>query len=240
MGGLQTFPRNSRPRILSAARAGVEANMSSTTSPEEIKRIIREAFSTTRKGKGIGLREATALDNYASEEEQISERSRDVEEHWWDIVEEGEGQLGTALSFTDREGLRFLLPATMCSSLDGAWLNTHPVLFTLCFLHPSALPPHHGYPEYTDYLRSIHPSEWIEFLQLTIQQVRAIALFLKWADDDLGGERQIESILSSHESSLKYAGPGHYTLSIEDAVNNYDQERRILHEWFLLGGISQN
>jgi hypothetical protein len=208
-------------------------------SPEEINQLIREAFASTTKGQGIGLHEATALDDRADEETLAAARAKDTEEHWWDIVEEWDGQLGTALSFTDKEGFVFLLPATISKALEGSVDNKSRVEFHLCTSKkPYGQSPHHGHPEYTAYLRSLHPKEWVEYFNFTSKQMHAIAAFLQWADDDRGRDRELELRKHSHEESLKHASPGDYTLSWEDVVNNYNEKRRILREWLELGGIT--
>jgi hypothetical protein len=207
-------------------------------SPQEIKQIVREAFADTTKGQGIGLNEATALDDRADEAQQMLARAKDTEEHWWDIVEEWDGQLGTALSFTDRDGFVFLLPATMFKALDGSFDNTMSIQYHLCVSKkPYIQTPHHGHPEYTDYLRSLHAKDWVEYCMFTQKQVHAIALFLQWSDDDAGRDAELLSLERSHQQSLQHARPGDYTLAWEDVVNNYDEERRILKEWLQLGHI---
>lgn len=203
---------------------------------EDIKHIIKEAFADTVKGQGVGLREATAMDNRADVEAQAAARAQDTEGHWWELAEEWEGQLGTALSFADLEGFKFLLPATMCAALDGSLDNAHSVHFHLCVNRkPFTRPPHHGHPEYTDYLKSLHAEEWIRYFDFTPLQVHAIALFLRLTDDDRGEERELELRKHAHESSLKHARPGDYTLAWDDVVNNYREERRMVKEWMELG-----
>ncbi len=205
---------------------------------EEIKSVVRNAFADTGKGDGIGLREATALDNRADATELALARKSDTETHWWDIVEEWDGQFGTALSFTDKEGFKFLLPATMWSALDGSFLNLNSIQFHLCVCKkPYTAMPHHGHPAYTEYLRSLHPEEWVTYFDFSPLQVNAIALFLKWADSDRGRDHELELRKKSHQEYLKHALPGNYTLSFDDVVNNYDEERRILREWLELGKV---
>jgi hypothetical protein len=207
-------------------------------SPEHIKQTIKVAFEGVTKGQGIGLQEATAFDNRATEEDRLVARKKDVEEQWWDVVEEWDGQLGTALSFTDKDGFTFLLPATMYKALDGSFDNTNSVQFHLCISKvPYVEPPHHGHPEYTDYLRSLHPKDWVEYFEFTPKQIHAVALFLQWADDDRGNDRELELRKHSHEGFLKHANPGDYILSWEDVLNNYREERRILKEWLELGRV---
>jgi len=209
--------------------------------PEAIKKIIKESFANTVKGQGIGLREANALDDRADKEAQAAARAKDIEEHWWDLVEEWDNQLGTALSFTDKEGFKFLLPAAMWAALDGS-STADAVQFHLCSIsrRPSSTPrPHHGHPEYTEYLRTLHPKDWVSYFDFTPAQVHATATFLQWVDNDSERdcERELELRRQSHQRKLQYARPGDYTLRWEDVLNNYKEERRVLKEWFDLGNV---
>ena len=210
----------------------------------EIIRTIRTAFIDTVISGGIGLHEATALDNRADKATVRLARERDTEDHWWDVAEQWDGQLGTALSFADKNGFVFLLPATMTSARLGSSFNASSVRSHLCVIRkPYIRAPHHGHPEYTDYLRSLHAKEWINYFGFTNDQTHAIALFLEWVDrgsDSLIGfsDHPLESLKRSHESSLAHARTGDYTLSWQDVINNYDEEQRILREWLEAGTVS--
>jgi hypothetical protein len=207
-----------------------------TMNAESVVQSIREAFADVRKGSGIGLREAIAIDDWATPEEQARARAKDTEEHWWNLVEDAEEDLQTALTFTDREGFKFLLPAAMCSELDESYDGYLSAYFHLVLrAHP---PTSNSYastagPQYTEYLRSIHPRDTVEYFGFTEAQVHAIALFLKWIDRDQGRDKELEAKKVGLEHAKKEGVP----VKWEDEVNNYDEERRIFHEWLHLGHV---
>lgn len=206
--------------------------------PKEIKKIIHEAFRDVLKGKGIGLREATALDDAADMTVLATARAEDTEIHWWDIKEEWDGQLGTALSFTDKQGFKFLLPAAMTSVLDSSANNDIAILNHLCeFKKPTTTIPHKGHPEYTDYLRSLSAKDWIEYYCFTQKQVNAIALFLQWATSSAVNNNTIELLKKSHDFTRKQTDSAYYSLHWDDVLNNHNERERILNEWFYLGNI---
>jgi len=214
--------------------------------PDEIIAQIRDAFKDVRKGRGIGLREASALDDYASAEEQLRARDADTEEHWWELVPRFEGEIGTALSFTDIEGFKFLLPAAITLGIDGGdWYCAHSVLFHLC-LHPNPYKgaPHHGHREYVDFMRSIHPRETIAYYSFTSLQITAIARFFKWYmqhneshlyEDPAKGARTRDA---RHDGSTQGARPGDYVLTRDDVEEIHREECRILKEWLELGKVA--
>lgn len=207
--------------------------------PETIKAVIKEAFRDIGKGKGEGLREATQSDGRETEVDILEARVSDTEKYWWEVIEEWDGQFASALYFTDKEGFRFLLPATLCKALeDRRSFNNDTVYFLLCSTKwPFQAPPHHGHPEYTEYLRSLNPKDCIAYFAFTQAQVHAIALYLRWYDIEGKLHRDLEVQKQSHESALQYATPGNCTLSWEDVVHNRNEEWRILREWLELGNV---
>jgi hypothetical protein len=103
--------------------------------PEQIAR----AFEGVVLGNGIGLNEATALDNYADHAERLAARQTDERLDYRAISEHELIYAGSAVSFVDAAGMRFLLPAWMllCLSarntgnLDISWLGDKDSRFVL-------------------------------------------------------------------------------------------------------------
>ena len=219
---------------------------SPTDRAEEIKPIIRDAFKDVTKA-GIGVREAIAIDDYVDQQGQEAARRADVETHWWEILDEFGSALSDTLSFTDTEGFRFLLPALMTASLDGADNDPgHAVWFHLSLWNQvsNESPPHHGHPPYIDYLSRISARQNADHFSLNEAQIRAVAIFLDWYWQREGGliymarTTQLKLATSGNESSKQYAAPGHYTLSVADEMAVYDTECRILKDWLELGGVA--
>jgi hypothetical protein len=204
----------------------------------ELAELIRKAFADVRKGEGIGVREANALDDYADRETRAAARAADVEQCWWEVPEEvRKNSLGSVLSFTDAAGFRFLLPLLMTAAIGGDDMAESSVEFHLCCLLPGERSPHHGHPEYVEFLRKIRAAAVADAKGLDGPQRHAVGRFLDWsmasgqtylyADPErerLGRER-------SHEMYRRHAGPGNYTLSLEDVHAIWREECRIREEW---------
>ena len=87
----------------------------------EIVKLIEDAFKNVVLGDGIGIYEAEAIDNYASENKTIKARAKDREEwkRWTEIPKEVLEVSGSALCFMDLEGMRFLIPAYMKFAVEN-------------------------------------------------------------------------------------------------------------------------
>ncbi|MEJ2395649.1 MAG: hypothetical protein P8Z77_12955 [Candidatus Thiodiazotropha sp.] len=81
----------------------------------ELLLIIEIAFGRVTLCDGIGLYEAEAIDNYASDKERLKARKKDREswKRWDEIPTEVIETFYSALCFVDIKGMRFLLPAYM-------------------------------------------------------------------------------------------------------------------------------
>ena len=141
---------------------------------EEIKNSIRAAFKNVTKGEGIGLREARVVHDGGSKQRQQAARKKDIEKHWWEFPVELRSFLDTALLFTDTEGFRFLLPASMFVELEEgtAGGTTYTKL-----LQDSR---HH-------HAQSITASRIAAQYDFNQEQVHAIALFLRWQLEEHAG-----------------------------------------------------
>lgn len=219
--------------------------MSDEVKSDEIKHLIRDAFKDVRK-TGIGVREAIALDDYADAEQQQKARLEDMEIHWWDIAEKWRPMLGTALSFTDIEGFRFLLPAAMTAELDGVDNDPgHSVWFHLTLLNKKTgeRGPHHGHPPYIDFLKRISAQGNAEHYLLNSAQIHAVAQFFDWymrEEQSLlywSREEELKLAAKCHQNIVKDVPADHYSLTVEDAVAVFDQECRIMQDWLDLGGV---
>lgn len=87
----------------------------------EVLKLIEHAFSKVLLGEGIGIFEAEAIDNYASEQQTKKARAKDREfwRHWSEVPQEVISQASFALCFADPEGMRYLLPAYMAFSIKN-------------------------------------------------------------------------------------------------------------------------
>jgi hypothetical protein len=149
---------------------------------EEVRNAIFKAFEAVVKGNGIGVREGIAIDDCYEEADRQKARAEDIENHWWEIPEEWKKHaLADALSSTDYEGFRFLLPAAMVAAIEGndstAWI----VFCQLCFpSHENKIRLNPGHKEWIEFLREISPSEIAGRRGITTEQVHAVALYFLW------------------------------------------------------------
>ena len=81
---------------------------------------IENAFSHIKLGNGIGLWEAQAIDDYASNEEQMLARDKDEKEDWKSLNPDILQKCNSSLSFFDAEGMRFHLPAFIIASMNNS------------------------------------------------------------------------------------------------------------------------
>ncbi len=86
---------------------------------------ITTAFANTRLGDGIGLYQASGLDDYASDEELRQLRVRDEKEDWRRISHADLERCNVAPSFFDSQGFVFHLPAFLIAELN----DRHPYGF---------------------------------------------------------------------------------------------------------------
>jgi len=88
---------------------------------KEIAEEIEKIFQGVKLGKGIGLFEGQAIDDYESEEERGRKRARDEKEDWRRIESRHLNACHSSLSFFDPLGMRFHLPAYICCELRGEY-----------------------------------------------------------------------------------------------------------------------
>jgi hypothetical protein len=87
----------------------------------DLLKIIEIAFGGVTLCDGIGLYEAEAIDNYASDKRTLKARKKDREswKRWDEIPSEVIETFYSALCFVDIEGMRFLLPAYMKFAVEN-------------------------------------------------------------------------------------------------------------------------
>lgn len=88
---------------------------------DRTKAAIRDAFAGVTLGDGIGLGEAQALDDYASNEVRAACRADDEKSDWTTIAVEVLNKHSGSPSFFDAEGMRFHLPAYLIADLDNVY-----------------------------------------------------------------------------------------------------------------------
>src|SRR3989344_5365936 len=214
---------------------------------EKVKEVIRVAFQDVRKGNGIGAREANALDDYATDNEQLKAREQDTEEHSWDLPKEWRGQLSTALSFTDKEGYRFLLPGSMISEIDNESLGGT-TLYSIIGNHMGASWPPYMSKEELMAMREISPQKIMHYYDFNDQQVHAIGLFLLWEMQQNNSYllanrekyQQIQERLYEDGMKEKKENPKswkNYDFTVKDIMDRFDEDCRIIHDWLKLGGV---
>lgn len=85
---------------------------------EKILLIIQETFRDVQLEDGIGLSEATAIDEYRDEGFRLACRAVDEKLNWRNIPATALNENYTSLSFFDSKGMRFHLPAFMSAELN--------------------------------------------------------------------------------------------------------------------------
>lgn len=80
---------------------------------------IRDAFRGVVLGRGIGLWQGQAIDDYAGRAAEEEARARDEKDDWSRIPVELLNGCHSSLSFFDAEGMRFHLPAYLVAELEG-------------------------------------------------------------------------------------------------------------------------
>ncbi|MFN3167983.1 MAG: DUF6714 family protein [Phycisphaeraceae bacterium] len=91
----------------------------SAQSLSTLKRVIHDAFDGVRLGNGVGLWEGQAIDDYTTGALRQQARDRDEKAIWSTITADDLNRCASSLSFTDAEGMRFLLPAYMLLEVNG-------------------------------------------------------------------------------------------------------------------------
>ena len=102
-----------------------------TEDEAQVADSIRKAFAGVVLGKGVGLWQAQAIDDYATPEQQQIARLHDEQRDWERISSADLNRCHSSLSFFDAEGMRFHLPAFLLADLEGTFLFD--VVFALTY-----------------------------------------------------------------------------------------------------------
>jgi len=82
---------------------------------------VNATFAHVTLGGGVGLREAAAIDDYASHDVLAARRAEDEKDDWSAITVEDVDLHSASPAFFDAEAMRFHLPAYMIADLDGCY-----------------------------------------------------------------------------------------------------------------------
>ncbi|MEF9955604.1 MAG: hypothetical protein RSA22_02675 [Acinetobacter sp.] len=96
---------------------------------DQLRQKIESAFAGVTLEEGIGLYEAQAIDDYASEAECLAYRAKDEKLNWRNISVDDLNRCNSSLSFFDAQGMLFHLPAFLLANLNGDYLQE--LTFTL-------------------------------------------------------------------------------------------------------------
>lgn len=219
---------------------------------KNLKTIIFEAFKDVPKGDGLGARECLALDDYATEEALAQAKALDTERHWWEYPEElvKSGTLDYALTYNNKAGVKFHLPALMIAALDEFGETAEiSVFFTLCLTNFNKK-PHRYHRAYVAFMKSIDVSKIIAYYDFSAAQIHAIAQFFLFdmhKDESYyffdQRDAMIAKIKREHDRSEQYeksSGKGSYTLTLKDAIAIQDEEHRIICDWFKAGDVNEH
>ncbi|MEM6885513.1 MAG: DUF6714 family protein [Verrucomicrobiota bacterium] len=98
-----------------------KVNMELTKQADKLCNIVSKAFSGVQLGKGVGLFEGQAIDDYETEEIRNQSRNKDEKESWDKIEPKHLNACHSSLSFFDSLGMRFHLPAFIIADLRGEY-----------------------------------------------------------------------------------------------------------------------
>ena len=89
--------------------------------PEQLLSEIRRAFEDAAFPSHCGLHAACARDDWIHDEEQLRSITLrdDFVGDWWDVPDEHLLDCMMALSYLDREGMEFYLPAYMTAVVES-------------------------------------------------------------------------------------------------------------------------
>ena len=142
---------------------------------EELIRFIEKAFDGVEQPKQLTLHVAEAHDDYDYDHD-LEHRRKDYIGRWQEVPEEHLKECSCALSYLDKVGMRFYLPAYMVWYLrsfdekDG--VPTDGVLYSL--------DPDSNHPRLAEYQKE-------RFSLFNDLQLKACALFVKYCAEDKTG-----------------------------------------------------
>lgn len=99
-----------------------------------LREKIERAFAGVTLGNGIGLKEARGLDDYADSDILARLHNEDERQDWHRFTSAQLLSYQSSISFTDAEGMRFLLPAWMLAELRDEGIAG--LIWSLCRIAP--------------------------------------------------------------------------------------------------------
>jgi len=219
--------------------------MSEKISTPYLKQTIFDAFKDVPKGKALGARECAVLDAFGNPDDIAAARREDVEQHWWEYPDAVKrGCFDYALTYNNEDGIKFHLPAIMAALVDR---KVHPhgssntsILHTLCYEIPGQKAPRWDSREFLPYLNSWKVRNVWQHFNFGTEQCHAIAVFLLWMMREphhfffVSRKEWIAVVASRHKRRVE---EGNATLTLEEAVALVDEQHRIVHDWFVAGGL---
>ena len=99
-----------------------------------LREKIESAFAGVTLGDGIGLKEGRGLDDYEDADVLALLHAQDERNDWRNFSSEDLLSYQSSISFTDAEGMRFLLPAWMLAELRDDGIAG--LIWSLCRIDP--------------------------------------------------------------------------------------------------------
>lgn len=160
----------------------------------ELIAFITKAFDGVPQPESITLHVAEAHDEYDYENDEMHRR-KDFVGRWQDVPEHDIQSCQTALSYVDKIGMRFYLPAYMVWYLRNLGTKSVWSEHTLY-----SLDNHPGHPQLAEY----HVERFSLF---TAEQLKACALFVKYCANEQSGftdsnfaQKKFERFWSKYEN----------------------------------------
>lgn len=144
---------------------------------EELKILIKRAFSGVKRGQGMTMHQALAIDDYGSLEEVETARQKDTDQDWSDIPFEilADPAMSVIFSYLDDAGFKYYLPAAMTLSLDPVWRSeSYTPERTYSSLFPCIAPRDFG----KGFSHGFDVDKFIEEKEFSEEQVGVIYRFL--------------------------------------------------------------
>ncbi len=164
----------------------------------QIKAVIEKAFSNVTLDGGISILQTQAADKYrggATDQEYAKLPSKEITHDWKKLSVKDLDNC--AIGHLDSKGLRYYLPALMCSLLDNYDAGSMRVIGTISSLYPRQ---YDGAAEHETISR---------YLALNQRQCEAIALFLYWMPNTVSlGEEDRKCVVRAIRNYWKSYLPG--------------------------------
>jgi len=145
--------------------------MAQLQSKENLIHEITRAFEDIKRGDGVTLHQAIALDDRLNNHEIMKARNKDQEKNWQELELSDLSAKESALCFLDAEGFRYYLPAFMIAALEGH-VDYGTLFFHLTRVYPCSL-------------RESSPDKVVAKYCFNTEHVRVISIYLRFVIDDM-------------------------------------------------------